>query len=183
MKAILKLAMILIAFYSSAQQQTLETTTIQWTGKAAFNSYELSGTLKTKTGILEIKNDSIKQLVITIDMKSLDHKNKDLKKHLRSKDFFEIKTYHEATFTLTKPAAIIDGKANLIGNMIIKDKTKQETIPVNVKMLGNKTCISLNCTLNRIAYGITFNSPTVFEKIKENAIADNFKLKAELKFK
>lgn len=170
---------ISITTYAQELQLNTEQSKVSWTGKAAFNAYSLTGSLNTKYGVVKIKNDTITSLNIEIDMKSLDHKNADLKTHLRSKDFFEVNTYNTATFELTKPAVIEDNKAILIGNMTIKDITKEETIEVTIK----DQTLTFNHTIDRTIYGIKFNSPSFFKKMKENAIADEFILNGLLSFK
>ena len=165
------------------QQQNLDNknSTITWTGKAAFNAYSLTGSLKTKSGIILIENDSIKKLEVIIDMKSLDHSNKDLKKHLRNKDFFEVKKYQTAVFTLTNTVKVTTGKILLIGNMTIKNITKKEEIEVEINKNKNIS-IQFTTNLDRTKYGVKFNSPSFFKKMKENAIADEFVLKSTLIF-
>ena len=183
MKTILKITLLLLTCLVNAQDLKLETTALIWTGKAAFSNYELSGSLKTKSGVIGFKKDSIIKLSITIDMKTLDHENNDLKNHLKGKDFFEIKKYNEATFILTKPVIVAEGQCVLIGDMTIKGVTNQEKFPINIDVKNNEITISYNCIIDRTTYGVTFNSPTVFEKLKENAIEDKFKLKGQLKFR
>lgn len=183
MKTTLKIIILLTTYLVGAQNLKLEQTTLNWTGKAAFSNYELTGSLKTKSGMLTIENDSITTLSVTIDMKSLNHENKDLKNHLRGKDFFEVKKYNEATFTLTNPIVINKNKATLIGYMTIKGITKQEIIEINISSKKDETTVSFNCVIDRTIYGVTFNSPSLIKKLKENAIADKFKLKGKLKFK
>lgn len=53
-------------------------------------------------------------------MESLDHENKDLKSHLRGKDFFEVKKHKEAKFVLSEPAVITNNKVVLTRNLTIK---------------------------------------------------------------
>lgn len=174
---------ILLSVTIKAQEFNLnpENNTISWTGKAAFNAYELTGSLKATNGTIIIKNDSIVDLTIIVDMKSLSHENGDLKSHLRSKDFFDVKKYTEASFNLIKSAKIKNGVAQIIGEMTIKNITKQEEITISLNIEDNTVNLNLDSKLNRIDYGVTFNSPSIFKKMKENAIADHFKLKGILK--
>jgi polyisoprenoid-binding protein YceI len=182
----LQIITVLILFISlncRAQKFNLDkkTSIISWTGKAAFNAYSLKGSLQAKSGEIKIDKDSITKLEVFIDMKSLDHENKDLKKHLKNKDFFEVKRYQTAVFKLMKPAKIINGKAILIGNMTIKNSTKKEEIEIEISR-NDKVKVNFKTTLDRTKYGVKFNSPTFFKKMKENAIADDFVLKSELIF-
>ena len=164
-----------------AQNQDLNITnsTFSWTGKAAFNAYALTGSLKAEKGQIKIVDDQIEALHVTINMKSLDHENKDLKNHLRSDDFFEVNTYAKATFKLLKPAKIEKGTAELYGMMTIKGHSQPESIKITFK----DDTLSFDHIMDRTAYGIKYNSPSFFKKMKENAIADNFVLKGTLIFK
>ena len=183
MKIIRNLFFLLMASFASIQAQELQlitaSSTFEWTGKAAFSAYSLTGTLTATNGILSVSNDSIITLKVTIDMKSLDHENGDLKKHLRSKDFFEVNTFTKAQFKLTQPAIISNNTVSLIGEMTIKDVTHPETIIASFN--GQK--LTFSHTMNRTIYGVKFNSPSIFKKLKENAIADQFELKGSLYFK
>ncbi len=179
-KLIIAFAFCVITPSASTQNKSIniENSSLRWTGKAAFNAYSLTGTLKVKNGVIKIENDSIKILKITIDMESLDHKNSDLKKHLSGKDFFEVKTYKVATFFLYKPVSINNGEVTLRGEMSIKDITKMETF--TIKLNTDYSSLSFGITIDRTSYGVKFNSPSFFKKMKENAIADEFKLTGTL---
>lgn len=170
----------LIGLKNTAQELklNLEKSILNWTGKAAFNSYSLTGKLKPKKGVIKIEGNTITNLKVIIDMKSLYHENKDLKKHLRGQDFFEVKSFTEASFEISEPTKITNNKANLIGEMTIKDIIKKEVIEIII--IENK--ISFEYKINRTKYGVKFNSPSFFKKMKENAIADEFVLKGELFF-
>lgn len=176
----LTMVMIIFSLNMHSQELILNATQsqINWTGKAAFSSYSLTGTLKASEGQLNVENNTIKSLNVVINMKSLDHDNKDLKSHLRNEDFFEVNTYKIATFELTEPAKIVNGKATITGNMTIKNMVKKETVNITI---SNKT-ISFNHSMDRTLYGVQFNSPSIFKKMKENAIADKFRLKGTLIF-
>ncbi len=170
------ITLIALFFTSSciSQNTSLDTkrSTLEWTGKSAFNAYSLTGTLDYKFCEIAIENDSIKYFKIVVDMKSLDHKNGQLKKHLRGKDFFEVNTYKEAIFIISEATDIKDGFATLKGNMTIKDSTNEETFIVEIN--EDYTEITFDIVLDRTLYGVDFNSP------KEKAIADEFQLKGKL---
>lgn len=176
---VLMLLLVFATASSQNQELNIKNSELSWTGKAAFNAYALTGSLKAEKGQITIKDDHIQSLNVIINMKSLDHENKDLKSHLRSADFFEVDTYTKATFKLLKPSKIENGKATVTGTMTIKGQSKEETIELTIK----DDTLSFNHIMDRTAYGIKFNSPSFFKKMKENAIADNFELKGTLIFK
>ncbi len=165
----------------SAQEFALNTSKLYWTGKAAFSSYKLSGTLETSNGYAIVKNDTLTSLKIEVNMKKLEHENEDLKSHLRGPDFFEVNHYETANFELLNAVPLNSKSITLIGNLTIKDITKKEEIKVQV----NKDTLTLEfeISLDRTDYGVSYNSPSIFKKLKENAIEDTFELKGTLQFK
>jgi polyisoprenoid-binding protein YceI len=180
----LKLTLIVLSLLTSSlaigQSKTVHPnkSDLKWTGKAAFNSYALTGSLNFKNGVVTIKNDSLLALEMKVDMTSLDHENNTLKSHLRSEDFFEVLTYEEATLKLLKPTVISNGETTIQGYLTIKDTTKLETF----KLTFNEeyTQLYFEISIDRTAYGVTFNSPSFYEKLKEDAIADTFQLKGRI---
>lgn len=182
MKTIITTLCILFTLTACAQESKSKNNvqTLTWGGKAAAGSYAPEGTLDVKSTTLEIEDSTIKALKVIIDMESLSQENARLTKHLRDKDFFLVKKYPEAIFELTK-VFNANSDSLLIGMMTIKNKTQQESIPVQASLVNGRISLSINHTMNRLDYGITYNSPTVFEKIKENAIADEITLKGTLK--
>lgn len=151
---------------------------IKWTGKAAFNSYNLTGTISVIKGSFKIKNNLVTDFEISIDMKSIEHENTDLKKHLRSEDFFDVKSFKVSKFKLTEPALIENNSVTLIGLLTIKDTSRKEALKLKLDL--TKNLITGILTINRTLYGASFRSPSLFEKIKEDAISDDFKLECTL---
>lgn len=160
----------------------IKNSTLSWTGKAAFNSYSLTGTLKTKEGNISINEIEITNLNVIIDMKSLDHENENLKNHLKNEDFFEVKTYPKVSFQMYTSVSIESEKTVLIGSLTIKDQTKVEKIPVIIEKTDLGITLKFNHIIDRTKYGVNHNSPSIFKRMKENAIADEFILKGKLKF-
>jgi polyisoprenoid-binding protein YceI len=156
-----------------------EQSTLNWTGKAAFNAYSLTGNLNVKNGTALIRNDSLIDLKIIVDMKSLHHENGALKSHLRSKDFFEVKTYETATFELIEPALIRNNVAEITGYFTIKNHPQKESLTLNFS--DNQSIIQFDMSIDRTEYGINFNSPSFYEKLKDDAIADEISIKGQLK--
>ena len=180
LKIIFTTVIFFMSIINTAQELQINTekSILNWTGKAAFSSYSLTGTLKAKTGFLKIEKNIITAMRVTVDMKSLNHENKDLKKHLRSDDFFGVKSFTEAHFQLTEPTEIIENQTILIGKIIIKGIDKEETITITF----NDNILTFRHEIDRLKFGITYNSPSILKKMKDNAIADTFVLKGDLIF-
>lgn len=169
---------------STAQNWVLESkkSKITWTGKAAFSAYTLSGTLQIKAAEVDVVENAIQSANFIFDMKTIDGENKDLTKHLKSKDFFKVKKYKTTTFKLIELTVDTDNQFIVNGEVTIKGTTKRIVFPIQVNFSNNQLTVKGQATINRTDFGITFNSPSFFEKLKDHAIADNFDLNFALTF-
>lgn len=167
-----------LASLSSALSQPLAMldSQIEWKGKAAFNAYALSGTLELEKATLFYQDETLSQATILIDMGSIQSENDRLVQHLKSKDFFEVKRYRLAQFTLDAPIPMKVGATEVQGQLQIKAVSHPIRFPIELVQVGEKWEMTGKMIIDRTKYGITFNSPTYFEKLKEQAIADEFEL-------
>ena len=185
----MKKALILILFTTTiglAQNKALinnNQQTLSWMGKAAVGSYSPEGTLGIQYAEIEYTKEQITNLSIVIDMGSLEQENVQLKAHLRKKDFFYVDKFPVATFILAEKVAIKNGKAKLTGKMTIRGTANTEVFEALIGFTEETITIAIHQVLDRTHYEINYNSPSIFKKIKENAIADNFVLKGKLVFK
>lgn len=186
MKKISISLLLLLTFALSSFAQTyllqVDKSTMTWTGKAAFNAYSLSGSLEPKPFTLLIDKGQCKTARLVVDMKTLEAPDKDLKKHLRSKDFFEVNKFPEATFELSQAFEFKEGAQILAGSLKVKDQTHPVHIPIELKKEGQAWKLSGKMIVDRTKYGIYYNSPNFFDKLKGQAIADEFTLDVELYF-
>ena len=156
----------------SEKQQSLT-----WIGKAAMGGYAPEGTLDIKSAAISFTSEVITDLKLVVDMKSLEQENKQLRDHLLEKNFFYTKKYPEATFQLLEAAPIVNGEVQLKGMMTIRGKTKEETIMATVIPSEENIRLQFEHIMDRTRYGVNHNSPSLFKRLKENAIADDFVLK------
>lgn len=100
----------------------------------------------------------LQKVETTIDVKSIDTENKKRDKHLRSKDFFDVKKFPELTFKLLK----IDGD-KAVGNLTIKGITKEVTFDyenngtVKDPWGNTKLGFALEAKIDRRDFGLTWN--------------------------
>lgn len=163
------------AFQSSQSQLT-------WTGKAAFSTYSLGGTIQLKSASIIVEKQKVQSGSFVFDMKSMDGASKDLIKHLKSKDFFEVKKYKTATFKINTIQLSKENQWTAEGDLTIKNKTKAIAFLITQNVVGNQLLVKGKAIVNRTEFGITFNSPNYFEKLKDQAIADDFELIFDLVF-
>jgi len=184
-KNIVLLIAVLFSCCITAQEQTLYATKNQqltWIGKAAVGSYAPEGTLKVSKASLSLENETVTQMEITVNMKSLQQENKQLTKHLKEEDFFYVSKYPEATFKLTETAKIEEGTITLKGIMTIRGISKEEIIEAKILNEKNTITLQFSTILDRTDYGVNHNSPSIFTRLKENAIADEFSLQGRIIF-
>lgn len=159
-----------------AQPLAILDSQVEWKGKAAFNAYSLSGTIELEKASLLSENGTLSEAIILINMRSIQSDNANLVQHLKSKDFFKVKRYALAQFTMDAPILLQAGVQEVQGQLQIKDISHPISFPVELVQVGEKWTLTGKMIVDRTIYGITFNSPTYFEKLKEQAIADEFEL-------
>lgn len=155
---------------------------LKWTGKALGSSYTLSGTINTSDGALKISNDEIQAGTIQIDMKSIDSEVPVLTKHLKSKDFFEVKKYPKANFKVQQVSKTAMGTLKMSGLLQIKDTTEPAEIIGTLEQLDSGWKYTGKLSIDRTKFGITYNSASFFQNLGDQAIADDFDLEFELYF-
>ena len=106
----------------------------EWTGAAAVGSYTLTGSINVSSGALIIEENTITSCSLEFDLTTLQHEEKSLVEHLKSKDFFQVKKYPTATFELAAPSVISDGTTDIKGTLTIKGTSKEEQFPVTLTM-------------------------------------------------
>ncbi|MCW5518655.1 YceI family protein [Aureitalea sp. L0-47] len=176
MKKLLAILLLIMGSFVHAQ----ENKTLTWQGRAAVGGYAPEGTLEVMEASAQIQGDRLTSLSVVVDMRTLDQENSQLKNHLRDKDFFHVKKFPVATFMLSEAVQLNDSDILLKGIMTIRGKSSEEKIKAEVIKQDDNISISFDHTMDRTVYGITYNSPTVFEKLKENVIADDFILKGTI---
>ncbi|PQB03519.1 YceI family protein [Aureitalea marina] len=177
------LFILIVPFSLLAQHLEVATPTqISWQGKAAYSSYSPEGSLQLLSGRLSLKDGVIDTLNIVIDMRSLQQENQQLRDHLRDADFFDVERFPVATFILTEPLKQATGEVELVGNLTIKGNTKEERIKANISESSQGLSLQFEHQMDRTEYGVTFNSPSFFENLKDQAIDDHFSLKGTIQF-
>lgn len=185
MKKILITLLLVLPISLATAQNTVEiddAKPLEWQGKAAMGGYAPEGTLEIEKIIFTLDEDQVTGLVVSVDMTSLSQENKRLERHLRNADFFDVDVFPKAVFTLTKPIPLDNGSCELEGIMTIKNNSKPEVIPAQINITDGLVIVEFNHQFDRTRYGINYNSPSIFKKLKDQAIADEFSLKTKLSF-
>ena len=153
-----------------------------WMGSAAVGLYKVEGTLDVRSGSLEFNDKTLLTGQLTMDMQSLETENKQMKKHLKGKDFFETKNFPMASFQTNGTLEFQEGDLAVPGAIEIKGI--RQAIVVPLKLERHRTQIELTgiLTLDRTDFGITYNSPNFFENVGDQAISDEIEFRFHLVF-
>jgi polyisoprenoid-binding protein YceI len=119
---------------------------------------EFSGNFK-----IDLQDLDASSAEFTIKAASIDTRNEDRDKHLRSGDFFEVETYPEITFKSSKISKTGDNTYDVTGTFTMHGVSKEITLPVTylgevVDPWGNlKVGFATSTTVDRKEYGIVWN--------------------------
>lgn len=120
---------------------------------------KIAGTLN-----IDEKDITKSTVEVTIDASTIDTRNEQRDNHLKSPDFFDVKTYPNITFKSTKVEKGADGKLKVTGNLTMHGVTKPVTLDVEgptpeVKSPFGTTNIGATATtkLNRKDFGLNWN--------------------------
>ena len=116
----------------------------------------------------------------TVELSSIDTRNKDRDGHLLSADFFDVEKYPSMTFHSTDIQKADEGEYNVTGELSLHGFTKPETFTVTFEGQGKdpwgneKVGFSAKGSINRADFGLTWNSALetggvlVGDKVKVN---------------
>lgn len=128
------------------------------TVRGAFNDVE---------GIIELDVDNLDRSTVTVRLKaaSVDTRNEKRDGHLRSPDFFDVEKYPEIVFVSSTIDEVEEGNFMVVGDLTIRDTTKQVAIPIALlgvsrDPMGNlRAGFEATRRLNRRDYGLEWNLP------------------------
>ncbi len=195
-KVVALFALIPGVVFAAPAQKMIDTTasTLNWTGSKEFIGDKHTGTVALSNGFLTVDGEKITGGEFTIDMTSI--KNTDLTDaslngklvgHLKSPDFFDVATYKDAKFVITKVTAKSATEQIFEGNATIRGKTGPVKIPATVKKEGNVYVATGRIELDRTKFDVKYNSktyvPDLVKSAKDKVIKNNIDLDFAIKTK
>ncbi|MFK7834231.1 MAG: YceI family protein [Winogradskyella sp.] len=159
---------------------------IEWKGFKPTGAH--NGTIAIKDGSVKVMDGTLASGKFVIDMNSItvtdipaeDEGNGKLKGHLTSADFFDVAVHPEAHFEVTG-LETVEGKAMLSGNLTMKGKTNNISIPVTTDMQGDMMMLnSETFTIDRSKWDIKYGSKSFFDNLGDKFINDDMELKVSL---
>jgi len=160
-----------------------------------------NGGIRLSSGSLNIKDGNIVSGGFVVNMHTItnddlrDKKDSSMYKlvgHLMAPDFFDVAKYPTAKFDITKVTMLSNDAAGnthtISGNLTVKDSVKNISFPAKVAINGDDLTASATVIINRLDFGIKYNSVTaspadVLKKLGDHAIKDEITISINLKAK
>ncbi|REG87193.1 YceI family protein [Winogradskyella sediminis] len=169
---------------STSYNVNTEKSTIEWQGSKPTGTH--NGIISLSAGKLNTSDGSIVGGKFIIDMSSIvvqdipaeEEGNQKLTTHLKSDDFFDVESFPNAIFEVTD-AKDVEGKLMLSGNLTIKDKTNNISIPVKLSSTDDSTITltSEKFTIDRSKWHVKYGSKSFFEDLGDKFISNDIELK------
>jgi len=146
---------------------------------------EVDGIFKNFDGKIVSNDDSFENasVSLTVDINSVYTDNEKRDNHLKSDDFFNAEKYPKMTFVGKKFSKVDDKNYELVGDLTIRDVTKEVKLDVVLNGLitdpwGNRRAgFKLTGEVNRFDYGLKWN--TVMEA-GGLVVSENVTIKADI---
>lgn len=199
MKSVFFPLLMLFCTIAQAKQVPLDPSASQitWKGEKKLpGAGDHTGSVQIKKGSINLnENNELIGGSIVIDMTSIQNQDLSgkyktkLESHLNSEDFFHVKKHPEATFKITKVEKTRSDLYKVTGNLTLRGETHTETFEVQVGSKREKRkkfmTASGDININRVKYGVTYNSETGLMKkavkvAKDKIIKDNIELTLSL---
>ena len=162
------------------------TSNAHWKGYKVTGSHE--GDVKLKSGNLKFDaNDNLIGGAFEIDMNTITctdlpaAQGPSLVGHLKADDFFGTTKYATAKFVITKTVFQGKGQCRVIGNLTIKDVTKEIRF---VAYTGEKDGVkTADCfiKIDRTEFNVKYGSGSIFDGLGDKTIYDEFDMDVKLK--
>lgn len=175
------MVMLMSAYAPATYNVDTNSSVIVWTGYKVTGKH--TGTVKIKNGNLTLDNGVLTGGSFDIDMTSI--KDTDLEGewaeklvgHLKSDDFFGVAGHPTSKFVITR-AIPQDSKGNykIIGNLTIKETTKEVKFLANVAEAAGTVTASGKITVDRSEYNVRYGSGSFFDGLGDKTIYDEFDL-------
>jgi polyisoprenoid-binding protein YceI len=155
-----------------------------WTGYKVTGKH--TGTVKIKSGELMMDSGRLVGGSFEMDMASITDTDLEgewaakLVGHLKSDDFFGIAKYPTSKLTITRALPQDSKNYKVVGNLTIKETTKEVKFFANVVEVAGTVIGSGKITVDRSEYNIKFGSSSFFDGLGDKTIYDEFDLQINL---
>ena len=149
---------------------------IRWQGSKV--GVKENGTLPVRSGFLEIKEGQMVGGQMIVEMNGLEVISqkgvsaRELGRHLRSEDFFDVANFPTATFSLTSAQPHHYGHLTLLGKLTIKGVTQEVEARLQFSS-SDPVKGALVLEFDRTEFDIRYGSGSFFDDLGDDLISDN----------
>ncbi len=93
---------------------------------------------------------------ITVEAESVDTKNKQRDKHLRSADFFDVATHPDFTFEVGGVGPAVGG-VRVTGSLTVRGRSRPVSFDATVSSVDGEVRLDGEIPVNRADFGLTWN--------------------------
>ena len=165
-----------------------DASTLVWKGSKVTGFHE--GTVSLISGIVEIVDGALKGGRFEIDLGSINTtdlsggKKRKLDGHLKSKDFFSVKSFPTAQLAITNVSADAEKSSfNVDADLTVKGISKPVSFTAILKENGDSIEAWGKVLVDRSKYAIKFKSGSFFENLGDKLIHDEFEVDVKLVLK
>ncbi len=189
-KSILSIALVAVFGLTATASSPIESekkvvkvseSTVTWKGYKVTGEH--NGSIKLKSGFLEMKGKKLNGGEFVVDMTTLTNndlepgKGKEkLEGHLKSSDFFGVDANPTSKLVFTSVKPMNDNSYTVTGDLTIKGITKPVILVVS--MFENKATATIK--VDRTKFDIKYGSGSFFDNLGDKAIYDDFDLVVDL---
>ena len=168
----------------------IEESKLYWIGRKIHKDHR--GTINIKNGTVFIKDNRLMEAYLKVDMNSIEctdieneKSNRNLVKHLKNEDFFEVNKYPYSEiflkFNLMKESSVnLKQSYNANGDIVIKGIRQPISNDFFISYKNNIFSTTGEIDIDRTAFNIKYSSGRFFPELADRAILDNFTIKFEL---
>lgn len=131
---------------------------VSWTGSKVTGKHE--GGFGTFKGTVDVVDNTPEKSKVNVEIEaaSITSDVEKLTGHLKSPDFFDVKTHPKATFVSTdiKKGGDKGATHTLTGNLTIKGITKTVTFPATVQLAGDTANVDAEFAINRRDFQLNY---------------------------
>ena len=171
------------AFTLNAQNLNADVakSTLKWHGKKVTGEH--FGTIRLKSGSMEVKDNQIAKGRFVIDMASITNTdltdatyNAKLVNHLKSDDFFGVAKHPEAIIEIVKSTPFSNNEATVEGKLTIKNITH----PITFKVKKDGKAYAAEIIVDRAKYDVRYGSGSFFDDLGDKMIYDEFTMTVKI---
>ena len=155
-----------------------KSSTVIWTGSKPTGSH--TGNIQLKSGYLTFDHGRIVGGNFILDMNSItcsdiesEKKNQYLVDHLKDEDFFDVKSFDEASLSIIRVQKVKDNQYQMTANMTIKGITKPISFTADLNVNSNSFTAIAKIIIDRTKWGVEYKSGNIFKDLGDKIIYDD----------